>query len=179
MPRACSVMSGWQSCQSSSSTLLASSMPSFVRCRFTPGSHRASVKPLSVNTRPFMNDSGDRFALAQSRLSSRHGAARREMATATGMAAERPARRRGVARRGPRLPASTVRGTRLRPPGRHRPGPRASRSGLSRARKPEREPGNAKGPGWFVNRRLKIALDSPAVQAQCERSDNQWHGSVT
>ena len=82
MPAACSVMFRWQSCQSSSSTLLTSSMLSFVRCRFTLGFHRANVKPLSVNTRPFMNDSGDRFALARSRLSSRHGAAPREMITA-------------------------------------------------------------------------------------------------
>jgi hypothetical protein len=49
-------------------------MLSYVRCRFTLGFHRANGKSLSVNTRPFMNDSGDRFALARSRLSSRHGA---------------------------------------------------------------------------------------------------------
>jgi Methylase involved in ubiquinone/menaquinone biosynthesis len=79
---ACSVMFRWQSCQSSSSTLLTSSMLSFVRCRFTLGFHRVNVKTLSVNTRPFMSDSGDRFALARSRLSSRHGAAPREMITA-------------------------------------------------------------------------------------------------
>src|SRR5207247_169690 len=48
------------------------------RCRFTLGFHRANVKPLSVNTRPYMNDSGARFALARSRLSSRHGEAPRE-----------------------------------------------------------------------------------------------------
>ncbi|HWM98698.1 MAG TPA: hypothetical protein VNO54_16785 [Streptosporangiaceae bacterium] len=54
-------------------------MLSFVRCRFTLGFHRANVKPLSVNTRPFINDSGDRFGLARSRLSSRRGAAPREM----------------------------------------------------------------------------------------------------
>src|ERR1700722_8296557 len=76
MPAACSMMFRWQSCQSSSSILLTSSMPSFVRCRFTPGFHRANVKPLSVNTRPFMNDLGGRFARARSRLSSRPGAAR-------------------------------------------------------------------------------------------------------
>src|SRR6266566_2483482 len=81
MPAACSVMFRWQSCQSSSSTLLTSSMLSFVRCRFTLGFHRANVRPLRVNTRPFMNDSGDRFALARSRLSSRHGAAPGEMIT--------------------------------------------------------------------------------------------------
>jgi siderophore synthetase component len=52
-------------------------MLSFVRCRFTLGFHQANVKPLSVNTRPFMNDSGGRFAQARSRLSSRHGAGRR------------------------------------------------------------------------------------------------------
>ena len=74
MPAACSVMFRWQSCQSSSSTLPTSSMPSSVRCRFTPGFHRASVKPLSVNTRPFMNASGGRFAPARSRLSSRRDA---------------------------------------------------------------------------------------------------------
>src|ERR1022692_4116238 len=89
MPAACSVMFRWQSCQSSSSTLLTSSMLSFVRCRFTLGFHRANVKPLSVNTRPFMNDSGDRFALARSRLSSRHGAAPREMITAHRIRARR------------------------------------------------------------------------------------------
>ena len=82
MPAVCSVMFRWQSCQSSSSTFRTSSMLSFVRCRFTLGFHRANVKPLNVNTRPFMNGSGDRFALAWSRLSSRHGAARREMITA-------------------------------------------------------------------------------------------------
>src|SRR5215470_13858421 len=76
MPDACSVMFRWQSCQSSSSTLPTSSMLSFVRCRFTLGCRRANVKLLSVNTRPFMNDSGGRFALAWSPLSSRHGAAR-------------------------------------------------------------------------------------------------------
>src|SRR6266566_2416574 len=57
-------------------------MPSLTRCRFTPGFHRASVKPLSVSTRPFTNDSGGLFALARSRLSSRHGAAPREVADA-------------------------------------------------------------------------------------------------
>src|SRR5437899_10989737 len=76
MPAACSVMFRWHSCQSSSSTLLTSLMLSFARCRFTLGFHRANVKPLSVNTRPFMNDLGDRFALARSRLSLRHGVAR-------------------------------------------------------------------------------------------------------
>src|SRR6266567_5975408 len=81
MPAACSVMFRWQSCQSSSSTLLTRSMLSFVRCRFTLGFHRTNVRPLRVNTRPFMNDSGDRFALARSRLSSRHGAAPGEMIT--------------------------------------------------------------------------------------------------
>src|SRR5258708_25208992 len=79
----------WQSCQNSSSTLRASSTLSFVRCRFTLGFHPANVKPLSVNTRPFMNDSGDRFALARSRLSSRPGAARREMITAHRLRARR------------------------------------------------------------------------------------------
>ena len=61
---------------------LTRSMLSFARCRFTLGLHRANVKPLSVSTRLFMNDSGGRFALARSRLSSRHGAARIEMITA-------------------------------------------------------------------------------------------------
>ena len=61
--------------------ILTSSMLSFVRCRFTLDFHRANVKRLSVNTRPRMNDSGDRFALARSRLSSRHGAAPRETIT--------------------------------------------------------------------------------------------------
>ena len=89
MPAACSVMFRWQSCQSSSSSLQTSSMLSFVRCRFTLGFHRANVKPLSVNTRPFMNDSGDGFALAQSWLSSRHGAAPREMITAHRLRARR------------------------------------------------------------------------------------------
>lgn len=64
-------------------------MLSFARCRFTPGFHRASVKPLSVNTRPFMNDSGGRSALAWLRLSSRHGAAPREMITAHHLRARR------------------------------------------------------------------------------------------
>src|ERR1700683_3088837 len=45
-------------------------MPSFVRCRFTLGFHQTSVKPWSVNSRPFMNGSGDRFARARPRLSS-------------------------------------------------------------------------------------------------------------
>ena len=36
-----------------------------------------------------MNDSGDRFALARSRLSSRHGAVRREMITAHRLRARR------------------------------------------------------------------------------------------
>src|SRR5580693_8224697 len=70
MPAACSVMFRWQSCQNSSSTLPTSSMPSLARCRITPGFLRTSVKPLSVNTRPFMNDSGGRFAPARSRPSS-------------------------------------------------------------------------------------------------------------
>ena len=89
MPAACSVMFRWQSCQSSSSTLLTSSMLSCVQCRFTLGFHRTNVKPLGVNTRPFMNDSGGRFALARSRLSSRHGAAPREMITAHRLRARR------------------------------------------------------------------------------------------
>ena len=38
---------------------------SLVRCRFTLGFHRASVKPSGMNTRPFMNDSGGRFAPAR------------------------------------------------------------------------------------------------------------------
>ena len=38
-------------------TLLTSSILSSVRCHFTLGFHRANVKPLSVNMRPFMNDS--------------------------------------------------------------------------------------------------------------------------
>ena len=38
-------------------------------------------QPSSGNTRPFMNDSGARFALARSRPSSRHGAAPRERIT--------------------------------------------------------------------------------------------------
>ena len=79
----------WQSCQSSVSTPLTSSLLSFVRCRFTLGFQRTNVKPLSVNTRPFMNDSGDRFALAQSQLSSRHGAAPRKMITAHRLRARR------------------------------------------------------------------------------------------
>src|SRR6202522_4223701 len=70
MPPACSVMFRWQSCQNSSSTLPTSSMPSLARCRITPGFLRTSVKPLNVNTRPFMNDSGGRFAPARSRPSS-------------------------------------------------------------------------------------------------------------
>ena len=106
MPAACSVMFRWQSCQSSSSTLLTSSMLSFVRCRFTLGFHRTNVKPLSVNTRPFMNDSGDRFALAWSRLSSRHGAAPREMITAHRLRARRTAPPKVVSRIG-----ATVRGS--------------------------------------------------------------------
>src|SRR5438270_3240391 len=82
MPAVCSVMLRWQLCQCLSSTPLTSSMLSFVRCRFTPGFHRASGRPLRVNTRPCMNDSGARFARASSRLSSRHGAPRTEMTTA-------------------------------------------------------------------------------------------------
>jgi len=42
---------------------------------------------------------------------------------------ERPARRTGATRRGPRLPGSIVRGTRTGPPGRHWE-PAASRPGL-------------------------------------------------
>src|ERR1035438_5523247 len=76
MPAACSVMFSWQSCHSSSSTPLASSLHSFARCRFTLGFHRINGKPLRVNTKPFTNDSGGRFALARSRLWSRPGAAR-------------------------------------------------------------------------------------------------------
>ena len=52
----------------------ANSMLSFARCRFMLGFHRPNVTPLSVSTRPFMNDPGDRFALARSPFSSRHGA---------------------------------------------------------------------------------------------------------
>ena len=63
MPAACSVMFRWQSCQSSSSILLTSSMLSFVNVALRPAFTRANVKPLSLNTRSFMNDSGDRFAL--------------------------------------------------------------------------------------------------------------------
>src|SRR5271156_5917335 len=67
MPAGYSAMYRWQSCRRSPSILRTSSMLSFARCRFTLGFHRASVKLLSVNTRPFMNDSGGRFALARSR----------------------------------------------------------------------------------------------------------------
>src|SRR5208337_5414790 len=82
-------------------------MLSFVRCRFTLGFHRANVKPLSANTRPFMNDSGDRFALARSRLSSRHGAAPREMITAHRLG--RGPLANGLLKQGPRWPGPSVR----------------------------------------------------------------------
>ncbi len=39
-------------------------MLSFVRCRFTPGFHRASGRPLRLNTRPCMNGSDARIRRA-------------------------------------------------------------------------------------------------------------------
>jgi hypothetical protein len=77
------VMFRWQSRQSLSSTLLTNSMLLFGRCRCTLGFHRTNVKPLSVNTRPFMNGSGGQFAPTRSRLLSWHGAAPREMISAS------------------------------------------------------------------------------------------------
>ena len=57
-----------------------SSAPWSARCRFTPGSHRASAKPWTGSTRRSAGDSGARYAPARSRSSSPPAAARVKLA---------------------------------------------------------------------------------------------------
>ena len=84
---------------------------------------------------------------------------------------ERPARRTGATRRGPRPPGSIVRGTRTGPPGRPRPGagcepvwaPAVTSNRGWNARRAK-----DKGPRWFVNRRQKITPIAGANSGVCQ-----------
>ena len=75
-PAACSAIFSRRSCRSLSSTLRRSSALSSARCRFTPGSHRASAKPWTGSTRRSISDSAGRYGPARSLFSSRPGAPR-------------------------------------------------------------------------------------------------------
>src|SRR6516225_951095 len=86
-------------------------MLSLVRCRFMPGFHEPDVTPLSVNFRPFMNASGDRFAPLRSRPSSRHGAAPRETISASAGLTLAARNRRWAAQQRLELPGVMIGGT--------------------------------------------------------------------
>jgi hypothetical protein len=75
-----------------------------------------------------------------------------------------PRRTRGDSARAASARGASWGGTRTGPPDRHPQGPIAGRYG-DLAPVEEREPGTRRGPGWFVNRNPKIALNGKAVRA--------------